>query len=110
MLQYIRTPVVMENIIEAVEQRFQITYNNRCISIHWDNRRNKVIVENYNVYYLTTPNRDRITLRDALTDMDLHRFQITIDWTEDNNLHDSIENFLDTSIKYLPVSQLTIRE
>lgn len=111
MVQYIRTPVVMQNIIEFVEQRFQITYNNRVISVYCDNRRNKVIVEDNDVYYyLTTHNNDSITLRDALTDMELHQFEVTVDWTENNHPHDSIENFLDTSVRDLPVSQLSIHE
>lgn len=118
--QYIRTHInvdekPIEFWTEELSQRFQISRFQTVIDVEWHAPSHRVfvrIVNNESMgrfddehYFLTSPDRTRITLRDVLYSLYLSQERIVLDYSED---HWNLNSTLDTNIEDVPLSQFTI--
>ena len=107
MTQYIRTHCQVDpEFWPEVSQRFQISRLAVVIEVDWHDASQRVVVHiNGEHFFLTSPDRPNITLRDVLYALQYAQERIVLDYSD---LDWSLDNTLDTPVRDTPVSQLTI--
>lgn len=107
MTQYIRTHCQVDpEFWPEVSQRFQISRLAVVIEVDWHDASQRVVVHiNGDHFFLTSPDRPNITLRDVLYALQYAQERIILDYSD---LDWSLDNTLDTPVRDTPVSQLTI--
>lgn len=107
MTQYIRTHCQVDpEFWPEVSQRFQISRLAVVIEVDWHDASQRVVVHiSGDHFFLTSPDRPNITLRDVLYALQYAQERIVLDYSD---LDWSLDNTLDTPVRDTPVSQLTI--
>ena len=107
MTQYIRTHCDVDpEFWPEVSQHFQISRLSTVIEVDWHNASQRVVVHiNGEHFFLTSPDRQNITLRDVLYALQYASERIVLDYSD---LEWSLDNTLDTPVRDAPLSQFTI--
>jgi hypothetical protein len=116
MTPFIRTSISDDTITTydahffcTIDQRVQISSPNGVIEILWHPSSSRVcIYMPNNIFFLTNPSIDKLSLRDVFKSLGYDKDIITLEWSEDNELnHNSL---LDEYIENFPISQMRVHK
>jgi hypothetical protein len=116
MVQFIRTSIEDDTIATYdqdlwfhMDQRSQISINDDVLEIFWHPDTKRVFIRDIDdkLFFLTSPDIDKLTTRNVLDALNYNNDIVRLDWIDDY-INLSNINHLDIPIEIVPLNQMTI--